>query len=214
MPDPIKRDMSPSQSPPRRGFGGSLRGSAPITVSDAARHAQGRGAPRTTVTPSNFIATMRGFLGAVNIVTTADGPAWAGLTATAVCSLSAEPPRLLCCINQKGVTMNAIRSTGIFCVNVLARGHEDVAKRFAGMGDIAGEDRFAEGQWEPLLTGAPSLADAVMSLDCALDEIVDYKTHAIVIGEVRAIRQKDGSEPLAWVNGNFAHVVNSIEPRT
>ena len=62
---------------------------------------------------------MRQLAGAVNIITSLHaGKPW-GMTATAVCSASAEPPTVLVCINQSAATHQAILEAGIFCVNVL-----------------------------------------------------------------------------------------------
>ena len=157
-----------------------------------------------TIPSDEYVSCMRHFAGAVNIITTADGNAWAGLTATAVCSLSAHPPRVLCCVNQKGVTMNVIRNTDNFCVNTLADCHASLAERFAGMGDIGGEDRFADGDWAPIKSGAPALNGALVSLDCVLETIVEYDSHAIIVGRVIASQRSTEKSPLLWFDSAFS----------
>jgi flavin reductase (DIM6/NTAB) family NADH-FMN oxidoreductase RutF len=56
-----------------------------------------------------------------------------GLTATAMSSVCADPPRLLVCVNKSGVSHDMIAASGAFCVNVLAEQQVQTAKAFAGM---------------------------------------------------------------------------------
>lgn len=157
-----------------------------------------------SIKADDFISSMRRVASSVNIITTGMNGVYSGLTATAVCSLSAEPPRILCCINQKGVTLQAIRDNQNFCVNVLSAEDQDVARRFAGMKDIGDEDRFVDGNWINLSSGAPALRSAISSLDCLVDSMLDYQSHAIVIGRVIDVRNENILNPLLWLDGGFA----------
>jgi flavin reductase (DIM6/NTAB) family NADH-FMN oxidoreductase RutF len=58
---------------------------------------------------ATFRAAMARFPGAVTIITARQGTERRGITATAVCSVSAEPPSLLVCVNRKTGTCAAIR---------------------------------------------------------------------------------------------------------
>lgn len=69
---------------------------------------------------------------AVNIVTT-DGPAGrAGFTASAVCSVTDEPPTLLVCLNRSASVWPIFSRNQALCVNTLAAGHEDLSNLFGG----------------------------------------------------------------------------------
>ncbi|MCI4643227.1 MAG: flavin reductase family protein [Hyphomonadaceae bacterium] len=149
---------------------------------------------------------MRRLASGVSVITTANKEAACGLTATAVCSLSAQPPRILCCVNQKGETFRALKSNQNFCVNLLSSKDQSVARRFAGMDDLNGEDRFAEGHWTTLSTGAPALLTAVTSLDCTVEAALDYQTHAVIIGQVVDVRNENEIDPLLWLDGAFAEL--------
>ena len=81
------------------------------------------------VTADDFRQGMRRLGGAVSIVTAANGEAWAGLTATAVTSLSAEPPRLLACVNQQGATYDTLSKGRKMAINVLGVKHKALAMR-------------------------------------------------------------------------------------
>ena len=161
-----------------------------------------------TVSNEDFRAGMRRLGGAVNIVTSSQGDIWYGLTATAVTSLSAEPPRLLCCVNRQGVTYDAIVKSRNLCVNVLGQSHVDLAMKFAGMDGSPEMERFSIGNWDAGTTGAPRLADALVSFDCRVESILDSGSHGIVIGTIIdiAVQGKNGGEPLFYIDGAWARL--------
>jgi flavin reductase (DIM6/NTAB) family NADH-FMN oxidoreductase RutF len=138
---------------------------------------------------TNFRLAMREFASGVAIVTCANGKERAGCTATALASLSLSPPSLVVCLERASSTLGALTQAGAFAVNILAARHQALASRFAGgKSGIKGDARFEEGDWTSLKTGAPALVDALATLDCRVEEIVERHTHAIVIGDVQAIR--------------------------
>lgn len=124
---------------------------------------------------------------AVHIVTTAGPAGRAGLTATAVASVSDAPPTVLACIEARSRTLAAIRANGVFCINTLPGEEVDLAEIFASRRGIDGEARFASRQWDVLSTGAPLLTGAVASFDCRLVAVHEAASHRILIGEVMGI---------------------------
>src|SRR4051812_22496366 len=147
---------------------------------------------------------MRQLSSAVTIVTTGISPEQrAGLTATAVCPVSANPPQLLVCVNQRGTGHARILEWGNFCVNVLGHSQIDIAKGFAGMESDIYQQRFAKGEWKKLATGAPALAGCLANFDCVLDQQVKSGTHSIFIGAVVAISVQGGQDPLGFLDGQF-----------
>lgn len=126
--------------------------------------------------------------GAVHIVATSDGITRSGFTATAVASVSDRPPTLVVCANAASVTTQAILANGVFSVNTLAFDDEILAETFAGRTELRGDERFGQGRWEIRETGAPVLADALVSFDCRLRESPLVATHHLLVGEVVAVR--------------------------
>lgn len=157
-------------------------------------------------TSETFKEGMRRLGGAVNIVTAANGDLWSGLTATAVCSLSAEPPRLLACINRVGATYDVLSHGRNICVNVLSSQHQELAMRFAGMGGLAETERFEADRWTLGLTGAPKLDDALVNFDCEIESILDSGSHGVVIGRIIdiSVNKVAAADPLIYIDGQFA----------
>src|SRR5689334_821645 len=126
---------------------------------------------------------------AVNVVTT-DGPAGrGGFTASAVCSVTDDPPTLLVCVNRGSNSGAAVKANGVLCVNTLAAGHQELSSVFAGATKCSMEDRFLSGNWGTLATGAPVLQDAVVAFDCRIVDMVEKGTHTVLFAEIEAIHQ-------------------------
>lgn len=160
------------------------------------------------VDAQRFKEGMRRLAGAVCIITLGEAGASrrrAGLTATAVCSVSAEPPRLMVCINRKVLAHELVAEGGALCVNLLAPAQLPEAKRFAGMVEgVVGEDRFAEGPWRQPEEGAPELTSAPAHFQCRIAEVIPASTHSMVLCDVVAVTVgKADALPLIYFDGHF-----------
>jgi flavin reductase (DIM6/NTAB) family NADH-FMN oxidoreductase RutF len=144
----------------------------------------------------SFRSAMRHLASGVSVITTGEGEHRTGMTATSVSSLSIEPPSLVVCISRTSTTLQAIRENRVFGVNFLAAGHRELADRFAGHGNVSGAARYQTGEWITLVTGAPILADALAAIDCTIDTIMEWNTHAMVVGRVEAVHQPGGAQAL------------------
>lgn len=166
-----------------------------------------------SISADQFKQGMRRLGGAVNIVTSSHNGVWAGLTATAVTSLSADPPRLLACVNRQGATYDTISHGRTLAVNVLGVEHKNLAMRFAGMTNVPETERFDEALWRADVTGAPLLSGALVSFDCDVENIMDVGSHGIVIGNIKSVQISNGStsEPLCYVDGKWA-VLDILAP--
>jgi flavin reductase len=154
--------------------------------------------------PAEFRIAMRNVPGAVSIVTTGRMPDRHGLTLTAGCSLSTEPPSVLICVNRSAGAHDTIKSSGLFCWNILSIEHLGLALTFSGQDGSKGDIRFADALWRALKTGAPSLIDAICSFDCRVVNAHSSGSHTIFTGEVVAQTTRKGGEPLVYVDGSFA----------
>jgi flavin reductase (NADH)/flavin reductase len=161
-----------------------------------------------TVHPDAFRSGMRRLAASVCLVTTLNEDGTRnGLTATAVCSMTAEPPTLLCCLKLTSNSYLAIEKAGAFAVNVLSTDDRSIADRFSST--LPGSEKFALGAWTTLSTGAPILGSAIAAFDCTLVKVVEVATHGILLGEVQGLAlHPDGVKPLLYVDGAygaFAH---------
>ncbi|MFD2236568.1 flavin reductase [Aureimonas populi] len=134
---------------------------------------------------------------AVNLITSGGPEGRHGMTASAVCSITDDPPTLLVCVNRGNRSHDIFNGNGNLCVNVLAGRHRALSDAFAGRGG-AGE-RFEEGAWTTLATGAPVLVDAVVAFDCRIVERRAVGTHSVFYARVEAVRVgEEPAETLIW----------------
>lgn len=153
-----------------------------------------------------FKLGMRSLVGGVTVIGANDpGGAAVGLTATAVSSLSADPPSLLVCINRSTSIAAALAQGAGFSVNILTAMQADVARAFGGQFQISGTDRFGYGTWHrsrdrevPLLLGCR------VAFECEVAHVHDWQTHHIVIGTVSDVHFFNLDEPpLAYADGDY-----------
>ena len=153
-----------------------------------------------------FKLGMRTLAGAVNIITSVHAGHRYGMTATAVCSVSAEPPTVLACINKLAVTHDAVVKAKVFCVNVLRAEDWELSTVFSGA--QTGEGRFKTGNWTRLVTGSPALVDALVSFDCRVVKRLAHGTHSIFLGEVEQILIGQKGKPLLYSDGQYAKLAS------
>lgn len=127
-----------------------------------------------------------------------------GMTATAVTSLTVEPPALLTCVNRAAGIHGALTMGHPFCINILASGHDELSAAFGGK--VAPERRFDIGAWQGGNAETPYLADAQSNLFCTVDGLHDYGTHTIVIGRVDSVRLHGLVRPLIFGDGRYITV--------
>lgn len=162
------------------------------------------------VAPDEYKQGMRHLPAGVCLITTGRAPNRGGLTATAVMSLTAEPPQLVAAINRSGAALALIVRNRAFAVNVLASTDIALAETFAGRTQITGDDRFGGGEWIQLSTASPILTRAVVSFDCVLAQELPVATHALLVGAVRAIRMGTSATPLLHCHGDWANVTSAV----
>ena len=137
------------------------------------------------MTRDDFLEGMSRAAQTVSVVTT-DGPAGrAGVTVSAMCSVSADPPMVLACIHHQSRAMPAIRQNAAFCVSVLADNMQRVSDTFATI--TSAEDMFDVADWQAAVTGAPVLTGALASFDCRVEEFHRAGSHFIFLGNVEEV---------------------------
>lgn len=155
------------------------------------------------ISPAAFRALLRNVPGQVMIIATGELGHRKGLTATAVCALSDDPPTVLVCVNRLVGAHDTIIENGVFSINALAAGQDEIAVMFSGRPGVKGERRFKSGDWSVGITGAPVLAGAVCIMECRLSDYRPATTHTIFFGEVTTGRAHTNISPLIYLRGNY-----------
>jgi flavin reductase (DIM6/NTAB) family NADH-FMN oxidoreductase RutF len=155
------------------------------------------------LTAAAFRDAIGHFATGVTVVTSvgADGEP-VGTTASAVTSLSVDPPLVLVCFDRASQTLHAVRAHGAFVVNVLAAPQRHLSANFARRGLAAAWDgvRHRRGP-----TGSPRLAGVLAALECTVEHRLPGGDHEIVVGRVREVETSGhDAAPLLYWRGSYA----------
>jgi flavin reductase (DIM6/NTAB) family NADH-FMN oxidoreductase RutF len=160
--------------------------------------------------PDDFRRALGHFASGVTVVTTMDDEARpTGLTASAVSSVSLDPPLVLVCVACNANCYPAFREGGRFAVNILASDQEAVARRFASS-SLTGAQKFEGVGYQQSALGLPVLKDALAELECTVVHAYPGGDHTIFVGRVEAIDTRGdlGREPLLYYRGRFDRLQN------
>ena len=123
----------------------------------------------------------------------------AGATAGAVSSLSLDPPMMLACLDRGSRTLEAVRDSGRFGVNVLAADRDDLAHRFS-------TKEHPTVKWDGVewseRAGVPWIEGTVARLACELDHLYEGGDHEIATGHVIGL-EAGGGDPLVFWGGAY-----------
>jgi flavin reductase (DIM6/NTAB) family NADH-FMN oxidoreductase RutF len=146
------------------------------------------------------------FTSGVTVITTAvDGQPY-GTTASAMSSLSMDPPMLLVCLNKSSETGAAVLKAQSFAVNILADGQEHLAGKFA----VKGPDKFSGVPVHTGLSGSPLLDGNLATIECRTVETVTGGTHTVFLAEVLTAEARELS-PLTYFRGRFGRLEQAKE---
>lgn len=149
-----------------------------------------------------FLEAMSFTASTVNVVTT-DGPEGrAGVTVSAMASVSADSPApsLLVCVHKLSSACPAILKNGVFCVNVLRDDQSNISDTFAGRIKPVDGDKFSCAEWTVQKSGAPRVIDPLVAFDCRLTHSDLIGTHHVMFGEVEDIFIAQQGLPLIYAN--------------
>ncbi len=161
--------------------------------------AEGSSLPLAVVDAGIYRKVIGAVTSGVMVLTARDDAGNHGMTISAVCSLSMEPPMLLVCLNSKSRTRRAVADAGAFAIHVLDEKQAWIAERFARP---ASHDKFAGIAVTPGHLSAPLLSDALAVIECEVTETVKGGTHRVFLARVIHAEARDGS-PLAYFRGKF-----------
>jgi flavin reductase (DIM6/NTAB) family NADH-FMN oxidoreductase RutF len=150
------------------------------------------------IDPQRFRETMATFPSGVVVLTAfGDDSLPRGLTVSAFCAVSLDPPLALACIDKTSNTLPAVQHAGGFTANILAAGREQLARRMA----TKLSDKFDGIAWRrPDTThGGPILEeDHAAYAVCTLRDIIEAGDHWVLIGNVVEGAHREGVSPMIF----------------
>ena len=136
---------------------------------------------------------------AVITATTPSGPV--GMAVSSFTSVSLEPPLVAFLPDKSSTSWPKIRGAGVFCVNILSAGQEELCAQFARKSI----DKFAGVPWRAAPSGAPILEGGMAWIDCELTQTFESGDHFIAIGRVLQLEAAEYGVPLVFFQGGYGH---------
>lgn len=154
------------------------------------------------ISKEDFRAALGRFASGITVVTSIDSQKRLhGMTVSAFCSVSLEPPLVLVSIGKETGSHYAIAEGEKFIVNILSQDQAGLSERFAA----PLPDRFSETGHLETENGLPLLKGALANLECSLRYSYDGGDHTIYVGEVKRIHLADG-QPLLHFRGEYKRI--------
>lgn len=129
------------------------------------------------------------------VATAAGGGTRCGWAATWLMQCSFDPPAVAIAARRDSTRAAAIAAGGVFAVNLMERGQQDLVSRFYAPVEETGPDlagvAFTLGD-----TGCPLLDDGLGAIECRVTDSVPGGDHTIFVGDVVAARWLRDGVPL------------------
>ena len=163
--------------------------------------------PDSAETRDLFRAAMRGHGSTVTLITTRLDGQDKGITATAMMSLSMEPPSIAVAINKASSLYPPLKQRGELCVNILKADQKSYSDAFFKMPQ--GEARFASPGWEISPSDLPYLKFAQANLFCRVTDSIEFGSHILFIAEVQNVVCSNGADPLLYCDGQYTNLTQA-----
>jgi flavin reductase (DIM6/NTAB) family NADH-FMN oxidoreductase RutF len=154
------------------------------------------------IDPDKFRAVLGRFASGVTVLTVRDAAGGDhGMTVSAFCSASLQPPLVVACIDRAADMHGILRKATHFGVNILAEGQEALSRRFAELPS----GRFEGLGYTRAESGVVLLEDALAHLECRAVAHHEAGDHTIHVGEVEWADCHQ-ERPLLYYRGGYAQL--------
>jgi len=166
-------------------------------------------APAQSTDAASFRDVIRHLASGVTVITSSLHGDPVGLTATAVCSVSATPPQLLISLTATSRTAQGVGESGRFAVHLLPHHGRKQADQFASRGSHFDGVRYAKHRGSDL----PVLADAFGWFVCEVEQKIPAADHIIFIGRVVECELREKApDPLVYFDRGYRKLAAGVEP--
>lgn len=158
------------------------------------------------VTADLFRQLWRGVGATATLVATEHEGQRHAMMATAVTSVSLDPPSLLVCVNRSASAFRALEARGAFSLGILPAAQQDLG---AAIAHAPAQERFDHGDWARLdapkqdCHQLPWLRETATTLFCKVENSLDHGTHCLLIARIDAAIGETPTDPLLYMNGQF-----------
>jgi flavin reductase (DIM6/NTAB) family NADH-FMN oxidoreductase RutF len=156
-----------------------------------------------TIDPDSFRSVLGRFASGITVVTTRDAEQRdVGMTVSAFCSVSLDPPLVQVCVDHAASLYAALVVSTRYGVSILAAEQEALSRRFATAESTRRFDGIGYRRGE---SGVLLLDDALAHLECRVVASHDTGDHTMFVGEVESATARN-ARPLLYYRGGYAQL--------
>ena len=156
-----------------------------------------------TIDPDSFRSVLGRFASGITVVTTRDAEGRdVGMTVSAFCSVSLDPPLVQVCVDHAASLYAALSVSARYGVSILASEQEALSRRFATAESTRRFDGIGYRRGE---SGVLLLDDALAQLECRIVASHPTGDHTMFVGEVESARARS-ARPLLYYRGGYAQL--------
>ena len=155
-----------------------------------------------------FRDVVRHLASGVTIITSSLGGEPVGMTATAVCSVSATPPMLLVSLTAASRTAQGVAEAGAFAVHLVPHAGRKHAEQFASRSLHFQDVKYTATPDKHI----PVLAEVLGWFLCQVEHTLPVADHMIFVGRVLQCELKDRSpDPLLYFDRSYRKLAPGAE---
>jgi flavin reductase (DIM6/NTAB) family NADH-FMN oxidoreductase RutF len=156
-----------------------------------------------TIDPDSFRSVLGRFASGITVVTTRDAEGRdVGMTVSAFCSVSLDPPLVQVCVDHAASLYAALAVSTRYGVSILASEQEALSRRFATAESTRRFDGIGYRRGE---SGVLLLDDALAQLECRIVASHPTGDHTMFVGEVESATVRN-ARPLLYYRGGYAQL--------
>lgn len=155
-----------------------------------------------TIGPETLRQAMRKWTSGVTVVSAQFEGQKHGMTVSSFFSVSLDPPMVLVSIANTARTGDLIRKSGVYGVTILSESQQEVSELFASRKNLP-RDRFSQVDWTTLISELPYPAGGLVMMECRVVESFPAGTTMLFLGEVIALQEGEGNNPLVYFNRDY-----------
>ena len=156
-----------------------------------------------TIDPDSFRSVLGRFASGITVVTTRDAEGRdMGMTVSAFCSVSLDPPLVQVCVDHAASLYAALAVSQRYGVSILASEQEALSRRFATAESTRRFDGIGYRRGE---SGVLLLDDALAQLECRIVASHATGDHTMFVGEVESATARS-ARPLLYYRGGYAQL--------
>lgn len=153
-----------------------------------------------------FRDVMAKFVSGVVVVSSTDAEGrYHGVTVSAFCSLSLDPPLVLFCVDREIQSHALLTAAPAFAVNVLSRSQSFLADQFSGRAPLA-DPTFSRVPHHVGALGAPLIRGSLAWIECRPWAMYPGGDHTIFVGQVEHLALGEADDPLVYFDRQFTEL--------